>query len=255
MNNKLYGEFASYYAAVTQDRDFSSQIKCIIDDYPKKYRCRNLLELFAGNALHSIAAEKMGVDVWAIDSSNEMKDLAMKGGFHKYNQYIVGELPKTLLAMNGRIKFDCIICLFHGLSNLSKLAVYNLFINIKNLLSLNGKIFIEIHDIKNIMNYINQPTIVWNEISDVYGSKIKYAWPSGKIIWSHKSFYAEVPVKIVVDSEQGDVIYEFISKEYIHCYEDIAFLARLLGFKFKLLTSLSNWKSNFNMSVVLELYI
>ncbi|MGY0036539.1 methyltransferase domain-containing protein [Pedobacter sp. NJ-S-72] len=110
------------------------------------------MELFAGQSLHSIEAlKKPDINVWAIDSSSEMKQIAITGGFKNPAQYIVGDLPQAILNCVDQLKFDCITCLYNGLSNLTKSAVFELLSNCKQILNSKGKIFIELHNIFYIM--------------------------------------------------------------------------------------------------------
>ncbi|KIO76591.1 hypothetical protein TH53_14210 [Pedobacter lusitanus] len=153
MRNKLYKEFASSYAAVTNNRDFKAQLELLLNTYQPEQPCQSFIELFAGQSYHSIAAIQKGtMDVWAVDSSLEMKQLAVAEGFLNPEQYIVGDLPGSIAA--HPVKFDCVACLYSGLSTLPMQAVYELLQNIRPLLSNKGKVFIELHDIFYTMEYV-----------------------------------------------------------------------------------------------------
>ncbi|WP_442587804.1 hypothetical protein ACSBL2_17300 [Pedobacter sp. AW31-3R] len=157
MQNKLYKEFASYYAAVV-DRDFKEQMGQILVEYNLTHPCRNMLELFAGQSLHSISSYQFKkIDTWAVDSSAEMKTLAIQNGFKNPDQYIVGNLPEALLSLKHKINFDCILALFNGVCNLDTKALYDLLALLKILLNNYGKVFLEYHDIFYIMKYLEDP--------------------------------------------------------------------------------------------------
>lgn len=250
--NKLYKEFAEYYAVMTNDRDFKGQLECILKEYKLESPCQNLIELFAGQSLHSIEALKKGIDAWAIDSSMEMKYLALKGGFTNPDQYIVGDLPDAILNCIDK-KFDCVICLCYSISCLNKTSLLMMLKNIKKILSPKGKVFIEIHDINNIMEYVANTNVQFIEIKELDGGKVKFAWPSGKIKWDHYSYNAEVPIQLIVQSINGTETIDFTSQEYIYSTEDIAFLASLLGYNYKLMNYEAHWKVNFQDSIILEL--
>jgi len=254
MKNKLYKEFASYYVAATNDRDFKSQLELILNTYNAENPCKSILELFAGQSLHSIEALKNpDMDVWAIDSSSEMKQIALTEGFKNPSQYIVGDLPEAILNCAEQVKFDCITCLYHGLSNLTKTAVFELLNNCKQILNSNGKIFIELHDIFYIMQYIATPQIHYTEVQNAKGEQIKYAWPSDKIEWDPYSFTAKVPVKFLIQSSQRTDTIEFISTDHIYSTEDIVFLANLVGYNCRIMTTHPSWEKHFEKSIILEL--
>jgi len=258
MKNKLYKEFASYYADVTNDRDFKNQLELILNTYAPGNPCRSFLELFAGQSLHSVEAlKKAGIDVWAIDSSTEMKKIAIAEGFQNHAQYIVGDLPEAILASPEHIKFDCITCLYNGLSILDIGNVFQLLKNCRQKLNDNGKLFVEMHDIFLITEYLSNPQINYTEVTNAKGEQIKYAWPSGKIKWTPYNYRAEVPVQFLIQSpssQRTDTI-EFTSYDHIYSTEHIIFLASLIGFEARILTEDPSWTEFFGGSIILELSI
>lgn len=258
MNNKLYQEFASYYAAMSNQRDFKGQMDCILDLYAPEEPCRSMLELFSGQSFHSIEALGKGnIDVWAIDSSPEMKELALRAGFQKAEQYIVGNLPEALLASTDQVKFDCILCLYHGLSNMTMKGVYEALGYLKNLLNKKGKLFIEVHNIEMIMEYLTSPTSRMEELQTSGNTDIvvKYAWPSAKVIWNPLDYNAIVPIKLTLESSTGIENIEFISQERIFSAENVMFIADLLGYNSRILTDEVPGRIHFGNSVILELSI
>jgi hypothetical protein len=256
MKNKLYKEFASYYADVTNDRDFKAQLELILSTFESGNPCISFLELFAGQSLHSIEAlKKPDIDVWAIDSSSEMKQIALAEGFKNPAQYIVGDLPEAILSCPDNIKFDCITCLYNGLSILNIENVFQLLKNCRQKLSDHGKMFVEMHDIFLITEYLSNPQIRYTEVTNSRGELIKYAWPSGKIKWSPYNYRAEVPVQFLIQSSQRTDTIEFTSYDHIYSTEHIIFLAGLIGFEAKILTETQSWAEFFGGSIILELSI
>ncbi|MCC8423662.1 class I SAM-dependent methyltransferase [Mucilaginibacter sp. UR6-11] len=247
--------FADYYAKMSNDRNFKGQLECILNSYGQNPNL-HLLELFAGQALHGIEASQRGnIDVWAIDSSEEMKQLALDNGFKNTDQYLVADLPEGLLKCEGNVLFDCVICLYHGLSNLNIEAVFTLLGHVKKLLNVNGKIFIELHNINKLMSYIENPEIHFEELQTSYDEKLQYAWPGGKIQWSPYSYEAEVPIKLNIKLQSTRETIELTSRDYIYSADEIKFLAHLLGYKTKILTNESEGRPHFGNSVLLELSI
>lgn len=249
MRNDLYKEFADYYAAVLE-RDFKGQMELLLGEFTAAHPCRNMLELFAGQSLHSISADEFAVlDNWAVDSSAEMKALAIGNGFKRAEQYLVGNLPEALSPLKHKMRFDCIFALFNGVCNLEVKALYELLSQMKILLNTYGKIFLEFHDLYYIMKYMEDPRIDYQEVKDKHGNLLKFAWPSDTIKWNSYSFTAEVPVRIMTDEQSID----FYSIDHLHSTELILFLAGLVGLQGRILTEEERWKATFPCMIVLEL--
>lgn len=254
MDNKLYKEFASYYAAMSNHRNFKGQLDYILQSYSPEQPCSTMMELFAGQSLHSIAAlEKGDIDVWALDGSPEMKELALSEGFKNPDQYIVGDLPESILECVGKVKFDCILCLYHGICNLTIVDAYELLKNLKKVLNNNGKVFLEIHNIYKIMEYIGSPGTRYVETTTSKGETIKFAWPSGPIRWNTYDYNAEVPVEIIIESEKGTETIDFVSEDRIYSAEGIDFIGSLLGYECRVMIHDVPGREHFGQSVILEL--
>lgn len=254
MKNTLYNEFSNFYAAMSNDRDFGGQLDYLLNTFSNNHPCRSLLELFAGQSLHGIAAQKKGtINVWAADSSAEMKELALINGFKDPNQYLVGHLPGVITKFNPINKIDCILCLYHGLSNLKIESVHQLFKSLKKVLNKKGKIFVEIHNISKLMEYVEAPHVHKELLQMDANSTIQYAWPSEKIKWSPYSFSAIVPIKVYLSSAAGTKALELFSQDRIYSAEDIQFIAGLLGYKSKILTDEMTDRTPFGHSIILEL--
>lgn len=255
MKNSLYEKFAPFYAAMSNDRNFEGQLSYLLSSYKENQPCDSLLELFAGQSAHSIAAQKMnGIDVWAIDYSEDMKVIALNNGFKSPEQYIVGSLPQAVQGLKSAPPFDCVLCLYHGLSNLGIDEVYQLLKNVKQILSPTGKFFIEIHNISKIMEYIATPRVTKDSLHILQDEVIEYSWPADKIRWDPFSFSAEVPVKIYPADPAAETI-DLISRDSIYSAEEIIFLSGLLGYQRSILTNGSPRDSCFGFSVLLQLML
>lgn len=254
MTNKLYKKYASSYTAATNNRDFKKQLELILNTYQPDNPCQSFIELFAGQSLHSIEAlKKDGIDVWAADSSQEMKELAISQGFLKHDQYIVGYLPESILNNTGNVKFDCVACLYSAFSAISMQQVFELLYHLKSLLSDKGKIFIELHDVFYTMEYIANPVVQYQEVQNSEGQLVQYAWPSGKIKWDHYSHTAEVPITFNIQSADHTETVEFISIDHVYSAEEIIFIANLLDYESKVLSTDPVWAASFPGGIVLEL--
>ncbi|PWG80222.1 class I SAM-dependent methyltransferase [Pararcticibacter amylolyticus] len=253
MEHTIYRDSAYYYSQITNDRDFSAQVDFLLKQFPPEHPCSSLLELFAGQALHAIEAQKWGIDAWAIDNSKEMKPLAIEGGFSEPAQYILGDLPGAISECRGKTMFDCILCLYHGFSNLSMHDAYNLIINLKSILNPGGRIFVETQNVALLMDRLSAPGIRMEELDNSGDEVIKYAWPGGPIRWDPYSFTADVPVQLIISSSGSTRIREFISQEHMYSAENLLFLASLLGLEGRVLTDSSPGRNSFPGSVLLEL--
>jgi len=256
----LYKQFASYYAGVTSDRNYKGHIALILDSFEPERPCLTFMELFAGQALHGLeAAKNKDIDLWALDSSAQMKDIAIMEGFEKPNQYIVGALPEAILECAGKVIFDGMIALSCSITYLDKAALYQLLKNTKETLRKKGKIFIETYDNISFMGEVEQSiahtgTYSWfPDIQTPNGEIVRLAWPSEKIRWNANSYSIEIPVKLYIVSEKGTETVEFISKQHIHSAEDIIFVGNLLGYSSKILSADAQWKTTFDNNVVIEL--
>ncbi|KIO76592.1 hypothetical protein TH53_14215 [Pedobacter lusitanus] len=184
-----------------------------------------------------------------------MKQLAIAEGFQNPAQYIVNDLPEAILDTAGLTKFDCITCLYNGLSILNMEGVYHLLKNCRQKLNDNGKLFVEMHDIFLMTEYLSDPKIHYTELKNSRGEHIEYAWPSGKIKWNPYNYRAEVPVQFLIKSSQRTDTIEFTSYDHIYCAEHIIFLASLHGFQARILTDISAWKALFSNAIILELSV
>lgn len=253
---ELYKKFAEYYVAINNSRDYKTELDCILKSYDPEYPCGSFIELFAGQASHSIAAFRKGnMDVWAIDSSSDMKRIAVSQGFKNPDHYIIGDLPGEILNIPSIVKFDCVACLCYGLSNLNVTDMFYTLNHVKMLLNKKGKFFIEIHNIAEVLTYINSPIVNFEEFKDSGGKMINYAWPGGKIIWNAHSYQAEVPITLLIPTDDGIEKVEVVSKEHIYSTDYILFIANLLGYSGKILSQEPLWNETFRDSIMLELTI
>lgn len=256
MDNKLYESFAGYYAAMSNhQRNFKNQLDCLLNLYDEQSPCTSLLELFAGPAMHSIEAlqKESILGVTAIDGSIDMKILATAQGFTNPDNYLTGMLPEALNTFTGVKKFDCILCLFHGISNLPLMGVSLLFRKLGKLLTPHGRIFLEVHNIRMIMEYLAKNELYYSELDISAEEQIKYAWPGGKIEWSPYDYNAIVPIDLNIHKAGETETVTLISRERIYSAEQVLFVAALHGFNARILSGDTPGIKSFGHSVMIEL--
>lgn len=256
MDNKLYESFAGYYAVMSNhQRNFKGQLDCLLDLYEENTPCNSLLELFAGQAMHSIEAfKKENIrEIAAIDGSADMKVLATSLGFTHPADYITGMLPEALSTFTGVKRFDCILCLFHGISNLPMMGASVLFRKLSRLLTPHGRVFLEVHNIRMMMEYLSRNELHYSEVSISAEEHIEYAWPGGKIEWSPYDYNAIVPIDLNIHKAGETETVTLISRERIYSSEQILFLAALHGFNARILSGDIPGIHHFGHSVMIEL--
>lgn len=234
MIDSLYTKYADYYYEIAKDRNFSKECEFINTIVNKKNKIK-ILELFAGPAYHSIEFKNNFKGItWAIDSSNEMRKLALKYGFEKSNQYIIDALPSAIENIN--CKFDCIICMRYSLGYLDREELFILLKKLKQKLSKGGKIFFELHKIDNVVSNLNNISIQKRTIVMKTGESVECFWPYDEINWSADDFEAKMNVKIKVSKEKNTLFEKtFQSLEIIYSVEEIKFISSILKYKWTLL--------------------
>lgn len=236
MIERFYNEFATYYHLISMDRDFAGQVGLLRQlferDQPND-RPYNLVELFAGPAIHCVAALQAGcAETWAIDSSETMKQVALEEGFAPACHYCVGTLPQDLHLIAENALLDCVLCLRYSLGYLEREEVVELLKLLATRLSPGGKIFIELHDISCVVGNMEGADILVRRAKSKTGEEVCCTWPDGPIKWDRLNFTAEMGVSLWV--EHPDIprkIERFSSRENIYSSKELAFMARLAGLK------------------------
>jgi SAM-dependent methyltransferase len=115
----VFGDYARYYDLLYRDKDYSGEAN-FIHELIKKYASNagSILELGCGTGKHAELLSKMGYEVFGVDMSHEMLEVA--------NKRLIGlgkKQPPKLSFAHGDIRtyrterrFDVVISLFHVVS-------------------------------------------------------------------------------------------------------------------------------------------
>jgi SAM-dependent methyltransferase len=258
MITQLYNDFAHYYEAICEDRDFTAQMDLVLNNLEPAADRRSLLELFAGPAYHGIAAQQLAdIDVWAVDASAEMRSIAGKRGFRDLDQYVVGNLPAAVNQIPEEVSFNCVLCLRYSLGYLDRRQVYELLRILAARLKPKGRIYIEAHDISFIVANMQGTSIHCRFAETDDGQKLRCTWPSGDIAWKPTDFQADMTVLVEVGEEDKRQEFKFSSVENIYSCNEIVFIASLIGLKSRIVQEdparRNLWESIFANSIIIEL--
>lgn len=260
MSSHLYGRYAHYYEVIAKDRDFGKQLELIKATLPQPDPRGRIcfLELFAGPAYHAIiASQDPSYDVWAIDSSDEMKRIAVSAGFPNSQNYIVNRLPNAIARIPQETKIDCVICLRYSLGYLGIREVFQLLTRLKPRLSHGGKVFVELHEISSVINSMRSTDIQLRTGHSNRGEEVECVWPDGDIGWRRESYLADMKITLKIRSRSGETTEtSFVSMENLHSAELLGFLAELCGLSYALVSDkygLKDIDSYFKHSVLVEL--
>ncbi|MGY0427242.1 MAG: class I SAM-dependent methyltransferase [Polaribacter sp.] len=219
MIRDFYGKYAHYYDIISNDRNFSEQIvllkKTIQSNNKNIY---NFLELFAGPARHSIAASTHeDINIFAVDNSQEMQDLAMEIGFPDRSKYWVSDFPLDKKFDNiNAIKFDCVLCLRYSIGYLNRKSILELLMSLKNRLKSDGKIIMELHNISNMMMSMKGTDIHKRIATSKYDETVECLWPDGEIVWSNIDYLAKMNVSVNIKKNNKEKTLKFLSEENIY---------------------------------------
>jgi SAM-dependent methyltransferase len=109
-NFNLYGK---YYDLLYEDKDYNQESVYISECIKSYYSCaKTILEFGSGTGKHGLMMQKLGYDIYGLERSPEMIEVARRQGFHCEKADIADfEI--------GR-KFDVVMSLFHVLSYITE---------------------------------------------------------------------------------------------------------------------------------------
>lgn len=215
--NQLYSHFADCYDVISEDRNFANECTTLLSYISKPVEKLSFLELFAGPAYHGAELKKRGADVMCIDSSKEMKDMAMTYHTISDQEYIVGALPDSLHFLPLNKTFDLITIMRFSLGLIPPKAMEKLLESIHDKLAVDGLLAIELHRLNLLTADLNDLTIRSRTYPTRDGKgTIRCEWPSGPIRWDENALKVEMPVNIIV--KQDGHIEEQVTVSHEHIY-------------------------------------
>ena len=120
----------------------------------------------------------------------------------------------------------------------------------KQCLSKNGIIVVELHDISTILGNGEKLDIKVRRVEKKNGDYILCKWPSEPINWSSNDFIANMKVLVDIFNSKGEKKFgkSFNSIEKIYSYEEISFIAEMVG----LITIRTNFLGEINEKIEKE---
>lgn len=213
------------YDSFSNDRDFKAQCEQLIQYSGLKPT--STLELFAGAARHSDALLDLGAkNVYCVDGSEAARELALSKMHIEPNKYLVKWLPDFLDEVPDS-SLDLILMIRYAACRLTHLQLFDLLKTCKQKCSENGLIFLELHQIEDILSGFNFIPIKERESHN----GIVCRWPSKSPTCSANGWLFDLDVEI--ETSDGKRL-EFVSTEYMYCFEDIRFMCGLLGLNVKI---------------------
>lgn len=228
MSNILYDNLAEIYDKIADDRSFKAECEDILSIYQKfnKKRANSVLELFAGPAYHSeVFQNEYGIKSIAIDGSEQMKELACYKHNIDHQNYIVGMLPHiltdTVVKLNS--SYDIVLLMRYSLGLIDYENVERLLMQLTSLLSPNGIVLIELHNLNLLFNHFNGLKIKERKkyLPETKQS-ISCIWPSGPLTWNTEQLQVFMPIQIELTEENGNKeVFKTESIEYVYTTSEI----------------------------------
>jgi len=191
----------------------------------------SILELFAGPAYHGkVFATKFNANVFCIDYSSKMKEIACADNSMKPSNYIVGKIPDIFQFSNSinvlkNGSMDCILILRYSLGYLEPEQVEHLFNVLASLLKPGGVIFIELHCLELLHNSLNDLKIKDRQVKLDDNKRLRCVWPNGPILWSKSDWKVQMPVLIeIFEGQEKKDVHNLVSSEYIYTSRDMEYL-------------------------------
>ncbi|OQY98985.1 MAG: hypothetical protein B6D35_10685 [Candidatus Brocadia sp. UTAMX2] len=111
----VFGDYAKYYNLLYKDKDYQTEVH-YIENLIKKYaknKVETILDIGCGTGNHDVLFAKRGYEIYGIDTSEEMINIA-KSRIHNLQNinFSVGNSESFTLDK----KFDVVVSLFHVMS-------------------------------------------------------------------------------------------------------------------------------------------
>ncbi len=248
----LYTKNAAIYDKISNDRDFSEQSRRLINYF--KLDNKNVVDLFSGPGRHIKSFNDNGANCIGVDSSQEMRRIAISNKFACEEDYVCLKLPARSWPKNVNNVHAFLLfrysCGYLTISELNELVIKCIKISPNG----SGVLIIELHSMKNAHNGFLDLDIIERECF-FEGGNIKCRWPSSKPLYDDLSSQVAMPVEI--DVYNGNKLKEslkYVSKESIHSFETIQFIANINGLKSEVVND-ESVLSYFPNSVVAAIYL
>lgn len=222
MTNTLYSEQASVYDAVSNDRDFASELAALgVSSEASEDKC--LLELFAGPAYHGVTLSKSGWqgDLLAVDSSSQMRDVAIEKGFQKPQNYIVADICDAFDVIPTETRFSTVLVMRWSVGLIPPEKAAIMVRRVSERLRPGGCAFFELHRVDLLVGNLSDLDIRTRE-TNIGDSRVTCIWPSGELSWAADDWKVEMPVLIRTEGPSGVKEIVTSSEEWIYVRRDFA---------------------------------
>lgn len=229
--SEFYGEKASLYDVVSQDRDFAAQAAYLALAVARQAHGGRILELFAGPARHSIALEARHSYICsAIDASVHMKTLATRpGGLHP-DRYFIATLPDLPEAVQRGDAFQGATVLRYSAGYLGPVAVVEMLRQLSHIIAAKGRVIFELHDLELLRDDFKDFAIRERVVDRGDGTNVRCVWPAGPLRWRRSDWIVEMDV--LLEERAGHSVLssqQFVSVERIYASREMSALATLAG--------------------------
>lgn len=226
--NSLYSEHAKLYELIANDRNFELECELLRELAPRNNQRLRVLELFAGPAYHATCLQQdTHADVWCIDNSSEMKQIACEDYGFNPAHYKIANLPEELATtLPQGIKFDLILAMRYSIGLMKAQQLKELLINLEDYLEDGGIVILETHTEHNIQSHFSDLDIKVRRIEDKSTQQIiDCQWPSGKIEYNPSNLQVTMPIQIKTTYPDGQFsIIDTVSEETLFLPKDIRLL-------------------------------
>lgn len=178
-----YKEFAKYYDIFYQSKNYEKETRFL-----RQFMSVNdkILDVGCGTGIHASLLTKQGFEVDGLDLNNEMLEIARTR--LNNNLYL-----QNILNININKKYNNIISMFAVFNHLKNIdELKKALLNLKNILSDNGKIIIDLHNPQSSGNkidtYNNMTRIMewnYNKETKIEESNIVFEIDDKKYVGSH----------------------------------------------------------------------
>lgn len=219
LQNSLYSSNALVYDALSSDRDFRLELESLGVSRPGSGNGA-ILELFAGPAYHGLSLTQMEWDgeIFAIDSSPQMRDIAVLKGFPS-DKYIVEDVCEAFKLLPTDTLFSTVLVMRWSLGLIPPVKAEKLVELICKRMQPGGHAFFELHRIDLLVGGLSDLDIRTRHAT-IDDSHVTCTWPSGKLLWARDEWKVEMP--ILISMKHADNIEEIVtsSEEWVYVRRD-----------------------------------
>jgi SAM-dependent methyltransferase len=220
MNNN-FDLYSKYYDLLNNNKDYNAEAKYIYSCInSQSSKAKSILEFGSGTGIHGLILQKMGFDIYGLERSQQMVDIARLNGF-KCEQADI-----TKFDMDR--KFDVVISLFHVISYINDNdSLIKVFRNALKCLNSEGLFIFDIWYTPAVCH--QKPEIRIKKVESSELSIIRIAEPE---IHTNNNV-VDVNYSILIKNKKTEKLTEFQEKHPMRHFSipEISLLATLTGFE------------------------